>query len=935
MSLQIQLKKSAVSQKQPFASDLAVGELALNYNADGPFLTCKDTAGNVRKLNNVWVGATAPTAPSAGDLWLDTSSATPVLKVYKDAITTWVGATSVPLATTTVFGTVRLASAADVTNGTSGKVVDAAQLQSKVAAEISSALNASPTTIQDLTVSNNATITGNLTVNGTTTTIDTTNLLVEDKNIEMGVVATPTDTTADGGGITLRGTTNKTINWVNATGAWTSSERFSYPLGTAAAPTITFTGDPNTGIYSPGADQLAISTNGTGRLFVGANGSVGIGLASTNDTLLAYEATDPAIRVTDATVNAYYAVSSSSQLAQLNVSSAHPLRIMTSGSERLRITSDGKLGVGTSLPDALLTVNGVGAHGLGSAAAPSFAFTGDLNTGIYSPGANQLAISTNGTGRLFVDSIGRVGIGKTPVYELDVAGSILIPNTQALRGLSSTNADFRILTVGADDNLYLGGNEAGSNESIVFRANDSERMRLDSSGRLGLGTSSPSSPLTIRTASGNDAQVEFSGANAGRGLKISTGSATLADALVIYDAQTSTGEHQFKVNGSDAVRITNAGRVGIGTTSPLRLFTAVDSANSIVARIESGQSSSWCQFAASGNGTASRIGSPDGSATASLAFITNDTERARIDSSGRLLVGTSTSVLNGSSVAGKIQVADNVAAAIVSLGTWTANANGSVLVLGKSRSTTPGSYSIVSSGDLLGSLRYTADDGTDLATQAASIECYVDGTPGANDMPGRLVFSTTANGASSPTERIRVSSFGQVNTYSTDSSLILRNSNAAGTTYAFIAGIHSATGTVSGGTVSFRVYNNGDVQNTNNSYGPISSDERLKQDIVDAGTQWDDIKAVRLTKFRYKNDPTGELQLGPIAQELEQVSPGLITRRSASEDEIADPSNDLVDGDEVLSFKASILYMKAVKALQEAMERIETLEAEVAALKAS
>jgi hypothetical protein len=68
------------------------------------------------------------------------------------------------------------------------------------------------------------TIQGDLTVNGTTTTIDTTTLVVEDKNIEIGNVAVPDDTTADGGGITLKGDTDKTINWVDATDAWTFSE---------------------------------------------------------------------------------------------------------------------------------------------------------------------------------------------------------------------------------------------------------------------------------------------------------------------------------------------------------------------------------------------------------------------------------------------------------------------------------------------------------------------------------------------------------------------------------------------------------------------------------------------------------------------------------------------------------------------------------------
>lgn len=75
------------------------------------------------------------------------------------------------------------------------------------------------------------TVTGDLTVNGTTTTINSTTITVDDKNIELGSVGTPTNTTADGGGITLKGTTDKTLTWVNATGAWTSSEDFNVLTG--------------------------------------------------------------------------------------------------------------------------------------------------------------------------------------------------------------------------------------------------------------------------------------------------------------------------------------------------------------------------------------------------------------------------------------------------------------------------------------------------------------------------------------------------------------------------------------------------------------------------------------------------------------------------------------------------------------------------------
>ena len=77
------------------------------------------------------------------------------------------------------------------------------------------------------------TLSGDLTVNGTTTTINSTTLVVDDKNITLGDVATPTDVTADGGGITLKGTSDKTFNWVDATDAWTSSEHLNLASGKA------------------------------------------------------------------------------------------------------------------------------------------------------------------------------------------------------------------------------------------------------------------------------------------------------------------------------------------------------------------------------------------------------------------------------------------------------------------------------------------------------------------------------------------------------------------------------------------------------------------------------------------------------------------------------------------------------------------------------
>jgi hypothetical protein len=160
----------------------------------------------------------------------------------------------------------------------------------------------------------------------------------------------------------------------------------------------------------------------------------------------------------------------------------------------------------------------------------------------------------------------------------------------------------------------------------------------------------------------------------------------------------------------------------------------------------------------------------------------------------------------------------------------------------------------------------------------------------------------------------------------------------------------------SSNTLRFVVWSDGDVQNHDNSYGG-TSDVKLKQDIVDASSQWDDIKSLRVRKFKFKSDVEvhgndASYLLGLVAQEAELVSPGLI-KESDDYEEVEVPVLD-DEGNAVLNkdgtpqvtkernalgtttkaVKYSILYMKAVKALQEAMERIETLEAKNDALEA-
>ena len=112
----------------------------------------------------------------------------------------------------------------------------------------------------------NLTVSGNLTVNGTTTTINSTTLAVDDKNIVLGDVETPTDTTADGGGITLKGATDKTFNWVDSTDAWTSSEHINLASGKS--------------IYLNGTLETAVVQTLTNKTIDGASNTLTVRLAN-------------------------------------------------------------------------------------------------------------------------------------------------------------------------------------------------------------------------------------------------------------------------------------------------------------------------------------------------------------------------------------------------------------------------------------------------------------------------------------------------------------------------------------------------------------------------------------------------------------------------------------------------------------------------------
>jgi hypothetical protein len=140
-----------------------------------------------------------------------------------------------------------------------------------------------------------------------------------------------------------------------------------------------------------------------------------------------------------------------------------------------------------------------------------------------------------------------------------------------------------------------------------------------------------------------------------------------------------------------------------------------------------------------------------------LRFEIASNERARIDSSGRLLVGTSSARSQLGITPGVQSEGTDFSQGTLAL-TVNSTSQYPLISLARSRGATLGSNTIVADGDIVGKIFFTAADGNDMASAAATIEAVIDGTPGSDDLPGRLVFSTSSDNSASPTERMRITS---------------------------------------------------------------------------------------------------------------------------------------------------------------------------------
>jgi hypothetical protein len=398
----------------------------------------------------------------------------------------------------------------------------------------------------------------------------------------------------------------------------------------------------------------------------------------------------------------------------------------------------------------------------GTAAAAGIAFETDPNTGIYSPGADQLAVATNGTGRLFVDASGRVGVGA---------------NASTLNTIDTNNASADIVvgdgTDGRGLTIYSGATNPGSiafargttgtntyaglikyehtNGSLQFRTEAVERLRITSSGLVGVGTSSPGQgQAQINTTAAGASDINAIALNltnnstaAGTGVSLRFSPGNVLTALrgsyinsLISGANGS--DLQFWTCGDGVVpgermRIDSSGNVGIGTSSPLsRLNTLGTQGNW---RIDPDSVSGEIQAFTTNTDNSAFIDYRI--RTNQTIFDTGGSERARIDSSGRLLIGTSSDAQTST-----VTVQGN-----------SASTTGGAIVRMRIGTATP------ADGNTTGVIKFEDSGGG----TGAEIEARRDGgTWSGSSKPSRLVFSTTADGAASPTERLRITSTGQV-----------------------------------------------------------------------------------------------------------------------------------------------------------------------------
>ena len=561
----------------------------------------------------------------------------------------------------------------------------------------------------------------------------------------------------------------------------------------------------------------------------------------------------------------------------IHAPATNTLNIGVNNTESLRIDSNSNLKVAGIVTATSFVGDGSALTNLPSSTSDKIE-EGNSKVEVVDTGTGSITFVLDGTEKLNMGSYAQFNQLVYVNDTVQVGGQLQV--TDAILHMGNTGTRIRFPT----------------NDVIQFNTNNAERLRIDSSGHMGLGvtpnanwpTNNDFKALQIGTGAcvfGRGSGDEDRGgiavnwySDGSNNKYIGNGNAAriyLADGNIIFST---AGANSSGANASmtldERLRITSAGHMGLGVNNPTKrltvqagsnnadiaLFTGNDLNRGLVISTESANSQNDMGVVYHAHGQHS------GSYLGEHIFKTNNTERLRILSNSQIR---------------------------------------------HTRSDNTGRYDLefrqtggLSNGNY-GGIHWTQNSSGTTNLAAMKIAYQDSGQPD-------FVFYTRQTGGNSMEESVRFTHEGDIclNQNTNDTRLGIKARSSA---------VEFITCRDSSSTLKFYIHSSGNTYNTNGNYSQIS-DQSLKENIVDAKSQWNDIKNIKIRNFNF-TEASGldtHTQIGCVAQEVETVSPKLV---SAPKDGVKTVAN-------------SVLYMKAVKALQEAMTRIETLEQDNIALRA-
>ena len=563
-----------------------------------------------------------------------------------------------------------------------------------------------------------------------------------------------------------------------------------------------------------------------------------------------------------------------------------------------------------------------------SPTSPGLCFSGDTDTGLLRAAPNVIGVATAGSQRMLIDQNGDVALGGTTTVT-NSAKLTVNNDTQVVASFECQTDDPQIYLgdnmASATDNTFIMGYDRTENRGYLVIAGDPDfaGLSVQNGGNVGVGQAATTEkfevsncikskgPASNFNAGGEGTIIDFS-TDIGRIGTVIGGSGNAARALT------------FLVGGSEKARFSQTGTFFLNKnadTSDTAAAMVVDGGD-VKHRVDAGETRRIYFLQGSGAySLPSTGGAAIGATTTAVTggfdheifFETHKqgvgaAERLRITGDGTVRItsalateGANLEILNTASHPAGIHLKSN-----------------------------HGNFAIYNSRNDANTLEFIDDGATKMklkpVTNSAGTQhdLMLPNSAGTlfNFFTGFHTTNTTIAAANGNRRGIHFDGFTMyLHAPSTTSAFeVWTNAFGAGGTFC--------------AELQLRISQQGDITNRFNSYG-VLSDEKLKQDIVDSGSQWNDIKAVKLKKFKLKSEvenvgsDKAQIHLGVIAQDLEDAGmSGLVN-----------DNPDIIDGKDqgtvTKSVKASILYMKAVKALQESMERIETLETKVAALESA